>query len=565
MNFNDRELESLTLKEVNDFIKLFQYLCGQEFSKINIQDKILLQRICTKAEPLNLDYEQFNTILLVLNQPTISEKFFQFFFELKDMQKIQDLEQLRRGTAKFRGYAMLCYGNFRFAYKELSRAKPKRFEEITQRFTIETGNKRRTSMEQRPDKLVEIENIPKDNTHLLGYLSSAKVRKDQITYAAIYSIRKVVSVEQAYSEIFPGEKDIGINKIREEIEGNSESLREAMDLDIVDVFERVKTTDKEIKTFQEIGQKNTDLYLTWDYMDVYVATSMREEWEYKDCWDFVEKVFSNEELRDLKLRYFNPTQSYVPNRIDKGLIEGLMLKRAKCTIYLAQETDTLGKDSELAATLAQGKPVIAFVPKITDDNEQTYIEKYKRCGLRFLSKRLMLLEAEEILEEPILQGLLEDKFGVNFLDEFYELRERVLQYLDLRLFYSWESMRQKEYRERNEAYFDKLQNMFLQIEKFYFDKRADTLIEKHPLAIQVNINTGVANGVLVVRDERDCAKLLYRIFTNNLDLEIVHKAEEAVTILKENISKSPYRVVTDYEKLTNSFWNFYLTELQERI
>ena len=39
-----------------------------------------------------------------------------------------------------------------------------------------------------------------------------------------------------------------------------------------------------------------------------------------------------------------------------------MLKRARCTLYLAQESDTLGEDSELASTLAQGKPVIAFVP-----------------------------------------------------------------------------------------------------------------------------------------------------------------------------------------------------------
>src|SRR5207249_585684 len=37
---------------------------------------------------------------------------------------------------------------------------------------------------------------------------------------------------------------------------------------------------------------------------------------------------------------------------------------AQCTVYSVQDTDTLGKDSELAATLAQGKPVIAFVPTI---------------------------------------------------------------------------------------------------------------------------------------------------------------------------------------------------------
>ncbi|MCI0457910.1 MAG: hypothetical protein L0Z62_13165 [Gemmataceae bacterium] len=33
-------------------------------------------------------------------------------------------------------------------------------------------------------------------------------------------------------------------------------------------------------------------------------------------------------------------------------------------MYSVQDTDMLGKHSELAATLAQGKPVIAYVPTI---------------------------------------------------------------------------------------------------------------------------------------------------------------------------------------------------------
>ena len=59
-----------------------------------------------------------------------------------------------------------------------------------------------------------------------------------------------------------------------------------------------------------------------------------------------------------------------------------MLKRAKCTIYLAGETETLGKDSELAATLAQGKTVIAYVPSLEDFDKfksilwRRYLPKY---------------------------------------------------------------------------------------------------------------------------------------------------------------------------------------------
>ncbi len=45
-----------------------------------------------------------------------------------------------------------------------------------------------------------------------------------------------------------------------------------------------------------------------------------------------------------------------------------MLKRARCTVYSVQDTDTLGKDSELASTFAQGKPVIAYIPDLDLDD-----------------------------------------------------------------------------------------------------------------------------------------------------------------------------------------------------
>lgn len=146
------------------------------------------------------------------------------------------------------------------------------------------------------------------------------------------------------------------------------------------------------------------------------------------------------------------------------------------------------------------------------------------------------------------------------------------------------------------------------------------------MAIQVNLQSGVANGVLVVRNAKDCAKLIHQLLTNSMEFTIKHikhfnlieseyrtlcflmkrqldkklhydadkktlnlKGDltnkeinyleklsekkscpeelkkhlkrfrlEGVTVLEEKISSSPYRVVTNDEKLTNSFWNFYL-------
>ena len=71
---------------------------------------------------------------------------------------------------------------------------------------------------------------------------------------------------------------------------------------------------------------------------------MRRRHEYLEVAEIAGSVFRQKKLHDLKLRWFDPTQAYCADRVDKGLAEALMLKRAKCTLYLAQESDTLEKD-----------------------------------------------------------------------------------------------------------------------------------------------------------------------------------------------------------------------------
>jgi len=104
--------------------------------------------------------------------------------------------------------------------------------------------------------------------------------------------------------------------------------------------------------------------------------------------------------------------------------------------------------------------------------------------------------------------------------------------------------------------------MELLIEKTreHYDTRARTLRESHPLGIQVNLDTGVANGVLVVRTIADCAELIYRIITKTLAFRIEEKAVGKVVyhLLRETVSDSVFRVMTGDAMLTNSFWNFYL-------
>ena len=79
--------------------------------------------------------------------------------------------------------------------------------------------------------------------------------------------------------------------------------------------------------------------------------------------------------------------------------------------------------------------------------------------------------------------------------------------------------------------------------------------------MQVQLETGVANGVMVVRSPNECRKLLSDLLTNELQFRIraveSSEGERVATALVEERTKSRFRVVAYNPVLTNSFWNFY--------
>ena len=75
------------------------------------------------------------------------------------------------------------------------------------------------------------------------------------------------------------------------------------------------------------------------------------------------------------------------------------------------------------------------------------------------------------------------------------------------------------------------------------------------VALQIEITTGTANGVLVVRTRTECERLREAMLLNACEFRIVK--ESWGTSLVECISESRFRVVTDEPVLTASFWNFF--------
>jgi hypothetical protein len=420
-----------------------------------------------------LGYSQLNELLLLLGYDRVTHSFFQFLvdgtLEYKPGGGLRSLDSLAAGVERARILSLLFFGNVKFGFKKLARDADELayYHEGTRPIDPEI-------FKERHDPIHPVDPISAEETYYLGYV----VQKD-------------------------------LDKKLQQNPRDVTALEEKRRLELV----------------RHRGIRNQNAYLVSDHLDVYVATSMRQRHEYVEVSEFAQEVFRNEHLKDLKLRWFDPTQAYCADRIDKGLAEALMLKRAQCTLYLAQESDTLGKDSELASTLAQGKPVIAYVPSPTEPEIKDSVSRLAK--LYGNSETQMILERLKVFSPTLAWS---DTDLRNWLDKPEEMDH------------------------------DAALRVLVKTTLDHYEKRAETLKESHPLGIQVNLDTGVANGVLVVRTVADCAELIYRIVTSTLEFRIEKKYIEKVEyhLLRETISNCVFRVTTGDAMLTNSFWNFYL-------
>ncbi len=461
----------------NTIKSLIEDLTGQPAPfDIDVEEPAL-----TLLKDSGIGYSQLNELLLWLGYDRVTDWFFQYLLDRKldyrPESVFKSMDQLRAGVDSFRQFAMLRFGNVKFAFKRLSTLP--RVDLADELSLLEPADL--TKFESRHDPLLPVEAIPSEDTYYLGYI-----------------------IERS---------------LKERLQRNPNDVEAKQELE-----KREQIVEK--------GKRNQTAYLLSDHMDVYVATSMRERHEFQMIGDVVKEVFGNPKLKPLKLRWFDPTQAYCFDRIDKGLSEALMLKRAICTLYLAQESDTLGKDSELASTLAQGKPVIAYVPRVLEQNQETHVERLLEVVQRgspgqsvqeVILSQLRIFHPNGAWSDNEVMSWLANPQGMDLAVAKHKLGEHI---------------------------------------RGHYDTRAKTLKESHPLGIQVNLESGLSNGVLVARTCDECADLVYRIMTRTLEFDTKIQqlvGSEKCLLLVERTTQSIFRVVTGDRLLTNTFWNFYLS------
>ena len=514
----------------------------------------------------------FNSILVYYGVGPITENFFSRYF---DPAAFGSLNAFSDAIDKYQMDAIRLFATFAEAFETLNGAKD---VEVVLR-PIQSHSVSRYHKRTEWDM---IEQIDDELLPDLGYISAQRVRQEAAE-------RKwLIDQLRSLAKSMKSEGAMATEALSRKNGRKIDSLLRKFDSTIVhgvssplfqpdsDALEReadrlAPKTEEELRSMETTQQKalrNLSRYLAADHIDVYVATSMRTPADYISVNHFVTGLFKHERIKSLKLRYFNPTQSWIDDRVAKGLVEALMLKRASVTIYMAQKSDTFGKDSEASVALGQGKPVIVYVPKFTVGEA---IDSEALFGLKRveLVQRFNQLEKEDdadetMDDEALAAGIL--KARIEKQDDGH-LRDCIRRYwADFDLYTEAERF-EAEQREIYRAWLDTVIRDneeppvpedirgsligALVATAINFEKRAKIFREIHPLALQVILSTGVLNGILVARTGEQCAKVLAAVIANKLDL--VSRKDENNYRVVERVTGSTIRVISRHELLRNSF------------
>lgn len=531
--------------------------------------------------PFEQSFDNFNRCLIFYGIKKTSKKFFLYYFYKNETNFT--IRNFENNVNKYQKDVMRTYNTFSLAYEELNQN-----DEIFDKYLNCLNPISIIHYQKRTewDSIIEI-----DNKFLkyLGYIAAAEAKKDDLEKKEINDFLeevinnnsiledKIINInllEDYFSKATLHRIDSLLRKIDKEL-GHSlfSSLFAVSKNDLKELQTKIKPfAEDEILIMQNTQNQafsNLTNYLTADYMDFYVATSMRTEGDFISVNKFIKRLIHHENIKDLKLRYFNPTLSWIEDRVSKGLVEALMLKRASVTVYMAQKIDTFGKDSEASVSLGQGKPVIVYVPKLVIDELCLDTEKLGNNSLE---------ELQDIYGNSDSVGLDKQSLLSNIIEKLLKKATDKILITTLEKYWDKFDLESESHRIKNDVIrkdFKDLINSLKSEEKIFqinedlaiaireillatsinFEKRAHVFKEIHPLALQVVITSGVLNGILVTRTLNSTANLLFQLLENKLEYEL----EKDVNNYKllEKTTKSVVRVISKNQLLINSFEQFY--------
>lgn len=287
-----------------------------------------------------------------------------------EMPHIISLDHLYWGLYRFYVDSLLYFGNIRTAFQRL--------RNLSETELIRFYEKHRNDIEalKRRGEPIGLTEIAKDNRYLISEMVCKSFDNSQIPGGELSE----ALVNQYRAHIRDGGGRVTAKQLLTGAYKQNKYKAKQLQFDLSavdfqdepieseqDLRRKIQRVAHDYENARKIALANTEAYLSMvGDLDVYIATSMRSRQDFRSMADFCDRVFNADELRSLNLRCFDPTLSAAEHHEDKGLIECLMVKRAKVLVLQAGPRDSYGKDAEAAMALSLGKPVIIHA----DDEER---------------------------------------------------------------------------------------------------------------------------------------------------------------------------------------------------
>jgi len=342
------------------------------FSRLEVLDKEPLTKV------------QLNQLLVLGHEAPVSDGFYDYYWqsvpdahpydvsELPGYQAewfptsgtIVSLSHLRWGLYRLFLDGLLWFVNVRSAFRRLRDLSSEELSDYFRRLRFDTQ-----AIRDRGPSLA-LNAIPKDDRYLISEMACKSYGDGSETPGALRA--GLVAAFKAHKK-----QGGGRTTIRALLEGEVVKTKYAETHQLF-LFSADEILDQQVESQSEIDKhyakvaetfirarrnalENTRYYLSMvGDLDVYVATSMRSRADFRAMAEACDTIFGDPRLKNLNLRYFDPTLSAAAGHEDKGLIECLMVKCAKVLVYCAGDKESYGKDAEAAMALSLGKPVIFY-------------------------------------------------------------------------------------------------------------------------------------------------------------------------------------------------------------
>ena len=370
----------MNIEDVQKDLSLFALGTGGLGSWLSeTSDPEIFRRLSTiSSQPIRK--VQLNQLLVMGHEAPVSDGFFKYYwcdepsyhpYNIKSLkyyvedgvgfEEIKSLDVFKWGLLRIFIDCLLYWGSVRTGFRELRKLNYSQIESVF----IAKSYKVDEIVGRGP--FLPLEVISKDKRYLISEMAC----KSYEAKSGVPDLRGIVlSAFKKFKDGNSGSVRIGDLLADGVIHEDHASRQVELKFSADEVMDRVVDTEEELiesfdKLYREFNDsrekalRNTKLYLSMvSDLDVYVATSMRTRKDFRDMADRTEKIFSHQCLKDLVIRYFDPTLSAADGHENKGLIECLMVKCAKVLVYCAGDKESYGKDAEAAMALSLGKPVI---------------------------------------------------------------------------------------------------------------------------------------------------------------------------------------------------------------